>query len=221
VQDARQEGPAQDAPQEDARQEARPDGPAQDARREARPQPPAVVLVGFMGAGKTAVGRELAGRLGLPFVDTDAVIAAAAGPIPEIFAARGERGFRALEAEAVLRELVELTEAPKVLALGGGAVLSDDVRAALRRAAHVVWLTAPAGELWARVAAEGERPLARDEHAFSALLAAREPLYREVASVVVSTSGRTPAAVADAVLAAVPARSGVGAAAPASTEGVA
>ena len=71
-------------------------------------QPPAVALVGFMGAGKTAVGRELAARLGLPFLDTDAAIVAAAGPIPGIFEARGESGFRALESEVVVRELEAL-----------------------------------------------------------------------------------------------------------------
>ena len=165
-------------------------------------QPPAVVLVGFMGAGKTAVGRELAARLELPFLDTDAAIVAVAGPIAGIFEARGESGFRALESEAVVRELAVLASVPKVLALGGGAVLSDDVRMALGSAAHVVWLTAPAQVLWDRVAAEGSRPLARDEETFNALLKAREPLYREVATVVVDTSARTPGAVADAVAAA-------------------
>ena len=107
----------------------------------AAPQrPPAVVLVGFMGAGKSAVGRELAAGLGLPFLDTDEVIAAAEGPVDEIFTTRGERGFRALESETVLRELNALADSPKVLALGGGAVLADAVRDLLRRLGHVVWL---------------------------------------------------------------------------------
>jgi shikimate kinase len=89
-------------------------------------------------------------------------------------------------------EIGALGAAPKVLALGGGAVLSDDVRRALGAVAHVVWLTAPAAELWRRVTrdAGSERPLARDEHAFATLLAAREPLYRLVATLVVETSGR-------------------------------
>jgi shikimate kinase len=155
-------------------------------------QPPAVVLVGFMGAGKSVVGRRLAALLGLQYVDTDEVIVAAAGPVAEIFAARGEAGFRALEAEVVVREVDALREAPKVLALGGGAVLSGEVRAALAGSTHVVWLTAPAAELWRRVSAErtGERPLAQDEEGFTALLAAREPLYRQVATLVVETAGR-------------------------------
>lgn len=165
-------------------------------------QPPAVALVGFMGAGKTVVGRELAARLRLPFLDTDGAIVAAAGPIPGIFEERGESGFRALEAEVVVRELEALARVPKVLALGGGAVLSDDVRRALGRTARVVWLTAPPEALWARVATHGSRPLAKDEQSFAALLKTREPLYREVATVVVDTSGRSPGAVADAVVAA-------------------
>jgi shikimate kinase len=165
-------------------------------------QPPAVVLVGFMGAGKTVIGRGLADRLGIPFLDTDAAIVEAEGPITSIFEARGESGFRALEAQVVVRELDALARTPRVLALGGGAVLSDDVRRALRRAPHVVWLTAPRELLWARVAGEATRPLARDEESFSALLRAREPLYREVAGVTVDTSALDPGAAVDAVLAA-------------------
>jgi shikimate kinase len=164
----------------------------------APPASPAVVLVGFMGAGKSAVGRELARRLGLPYLDTDVVITAEAGPVPAIFAERGEDGFRALEADIVVREIEALAAVPKVLALGGGAVLSERVRAALARQERVVWLTAPAEELWRRVARDSgaSRPLARDEDAFCALLAAREPLYAEVATVQVATEGSDPAAVA-------------------------
>lgn len=174
------------------------------------PHPPAVVLVGFMGAGKSAVGRELAARLGLPFVDADAVIAAAAGPIPGIFAARGERGFRELEAETVLRELAALEDRAAVLALGGGAVLSGEVRdrlrgVALRRGALVAWLRAPGDELWRRISADGgdERPLARDEDEFLRLLAFREDLYREVATLIVETGGRDPGSVAEEIAAVV------------------
>ena len=168
------------------------------------PHPPAVVLVGFMGAGKSAVGREVAARLCIPYLDTDDVIVTAEGPIPEIFAARGESGFRTLEAAIVVRELADLSREPKVLALGGGAVLAGDVRDALRRVEHVVWLTAPAGELWRRVSADEdvERPLARDEQAFTALLAARETLYGEVATLVVDTSDRDAARIASELAAA-------------------
>lgn len=168
------------------------------------PDAAAVVLVGFMGAGKSAVGRELASLLRVPFRDTDEVVAVAQGPIPEIFAARGEAGFRALEAAVVVRELAALSAEPKVLALGGGAVLDAGVRGALRQVEHVVWLTAPAGELWRRVGAgeDQERPLARDEQAFATLLAARETLYGEVATLVVDTSGRDAARIAAELVAA-------------------
>ncbi|HEY5168544.1 MAG TPA: shikimate kinase, partial [Thermoleophilia bacterium] len=92
---------------------------------------------------------------------------------------------------------------PCVLALGGGAVLSAAVREALKTLPHVFWLAAPSEELWARVAGEEPRarPLAADEPAFKQLLAGREPLYRAVATEVVETTGRTPAAIAAAVAA--------------------
>lgn len=168
----------------------------------APPRPPGVVLVGFMGSGKSAVGRELAARLDLPFVDTDELIVAAAGPIERIFAARGEGGFRALEAETVLREVKGLGDSPKVLALGGGAVLAEEVRAALRRLGRVVWLAAPADVLWGRVNDAGgpARPLAQDREAFGALLAAREPLYREVATLTVQAIEGDPAGVASRIV---------------------
>ena len=172
--------------------------------------PTAVALVGFMGAGKTAVGRELAAARGLGFVDTDDLVVAQAGPVDQIFRERGEVGFRALEARLVTAAVESALERPCVLALGGGAVLSGDVRAALVRLPHVVWLTAPAEVLWARVTAEGQavRPLAADETAFTALLAAREPFYREVATHVVDAAG-TPAAAAAGVAAALDSTAGV------------
>jgi shikimate kinase len=152
-----------------------------------------IALVGFMGAGKSAVGRELAERLGIPFVDSDDLIVAKAGPIAAIFADRGEAGFRALEAEVVMVAVAAAVERACVLALGGGAVLSDAVRGALESLPHVVWLKAPPEELWARVAGggPGARPLAADESTFRSLLVAREPLYVEVATEVIETAGRS------------------------------
>ena len=160
--------------------------------------PPAVALVGFMGAGKSAVGRELAAALGSAFVDTDELIAAQAGPIETIFAERGEAAFRALEAEVATAAVTEVRSRPCVLALGGGAVLSAAVREALGGVPHVIWLTAPPEVLWRRARAEGQavRPLAADEAAFRALLATREPLYEEVATEVVDTASMPVAAVA-------------------------
>ncbi len=167
-------------------------------------EPAAVALVGFMGAGKSAVGRELAATLGLPFVDTDDLIVARAGPIDEIFRTRGESAFRALEAELVTTALADAVRRPCVLALGGGAVLSPEVREALTRLPHVVWLVAPPEVLWARATGPGQaaRPLAGDEAAFRRLLAVREPLSRAVATRVVPVAGREPAAVAAGLAAA-------------------
>jgi shikimate kinase len=159
---------------------------------------PAVALVGFMGAGKSAVGRELGAALGIPFVDADDLVVAQAGPIDILFSERGEAAFRAIEAAVVRAAVADALVRPCVLALGGGAVLSDEVREALGRLPHVVWLTAPADVLWSRVSAAGQgvRPLAADELAFRALLAAREPLYREVATQVVDGAARPAAAIA-------------------------
>ena len=162
----------------------------------------AVALVGFMGAGKSAVGRLVANRLKVPFIDTDALIQEREGPIAEIFAARGELGFRALERDVVVEVLESALREPCVVALGGGAVLSGDVREALGRVPHVAWLTAPADVLWARASARGGRPLAKDEQAFRRLLEERNDLYRRVASAEVLNDGsRALAAVAAQVAA--------------------
>ncbi len=164
----------------------------------------AVALVGFMASGKSAVGRLAAKRMGLPFVDTDALIEEREGPIAEIFAARGESVFRALERDLVVEVLQTSLREPCVVALGGGAVLSGDVREALQRLPHVAWLTAPADVLWARAraAAPGGRPLANDEQAFRRLLDERNDLYRRVASVSVLNDGsRALDAVADEIAA--------------------
>lgn len=164
-----------------------------------------MALVGFMGSGKSAVGRELAATLAVTLVDTDDLIVAEAGPVDGIFRERGERGFRALEARVVTGALRAALEQPCVLALGGGAVLSAEVREALARLPHVVWLTAPADVLWTRATAPGQaaRPLTADETAFRHLLAAREPLYRQVATLVVDTERGTPNDIAAGVAAAV------------------
>ena len=163
----------------------------------------AVALIGFMGAGKSAVGRHVARRLQLSFVDTDALIEQREGPIAEIFATRGEAAFRVIERDIVVDTLENGLREPCVVALGGGAVLSGDVREALGRLSHVAWLTAPADVLWARTrrAAPGERPLATDEQAFVRLLLERNELYRRVATAEVLNDGsRTPAAVAEEIV---------------------
>jgi shikimate kinase len=163
----------------------------------------AVALVGFMASGKSAVGRLAAAVLGVPFVDTDALIAQRAGSIAAIFDALGEAGFRRIERAVVLEVLDQALRNACIVALGGGAVLSGEVREALRRLPCVAWLNAPPGVLWDRAAEKGavERPLARDEEAFARLLAGRSALYAEVASVEIVNDGSRPLdAVVEAVV---------------------
>jgi len=161
-----------------------------------------VALIGFMGAGKTRIGRLVARELGVSFVDTDDVIVRTHGPIAELFATRGEPAFRELERAVVLSELDAAQRETRVVALGGGAVTIDAVREVLRRLPHVVWLDAPPHILYRR-AQSGTRPLATSEALFEALYADRLPFYRDAATVVVRTTGRERAAwVADQVIAA-------------------
>ena len=163
----------------------------------------ALALVGFMGAGKSTVGRLVAGRLGVPFVDTDARVVAGHGSIERIFKERGQECFREMERAIVCDELMVPDDPARVVALGGGAVMSDDVREALSRRAHVVWLDAPIEVLFGR-ARSGRRPLAGDLESFTALYFERRPLYEAVATAVVAYGRDDDArAVCEAVLAAV------------------
>jgi shikimate kinase len=145
-----------------------------------------LALSGYMGAGKTSVGRRVAGRLGRAFVDADREIERRAGmPIPEIFSKRGEVWFRRTE-ETVIREI--LAGEPGVLALGGGALQSDRTRSLVTRTADVVWLRAGIDVAWARV--EGsDRPLATDRARFERRALAREATYREAAALEVDADG--------------------------------
>jgi len=155
-----------------------------------------IYLVGMPGAGKSVVGRELAGRLGVPFVDLDAEIERATGrTVPRIFADDGEESFRALEAEALVNAG---TDDPSVVACGGGVVLEPANRITLRATGTVVFLEVPLETLRERVHPGEDRPLIRDDGALERLLTAREPLYREFAAHVVDGTG-TPAEVARAI----------------------
>jgi shikimate kinase len=138
-----------------------------------------LVLTGYMGAGKTAVGRRVASRLGRDFTDADRVIEERAGmAIPEIFSRRGEVWFRRTE-ETVIREVLE--GEPGVLALGGGALESARTRGLVSRVADVVWLRASVEVAWRRVECS-DRPLAADRDRFARRAAAREAGYREAAA---------------------------------------
>lgn len=147
-----------------------------------------VVLVGLMGAGKTTIGRRLAQRLGLPFIDADAEIEQAAGcTIPELFARFGEAEFRAGERRVVHRLLAG---PPLVLATGGGAFMDPTTRAAARMAGVSIWLRSPLEVLLRRVALRNNRPLLTGEDpakVLARLSAARNPFYAE-ADLVVDTA---------------------------------
>ena len=147
-------------------------------------RPQRIALVGFMGSGKTTVGRALARLLGYPFIDLDAAIESAAGKrISALFAEEGEGGFRARETEAL--QSLGRRSGSVVLACGGGVAASETNRRLLAAEFVAVWLDVPFGELMDRLSAEPERaarPLLSSERyreEAEALFRAREPLYRE------------------------------------------
>ena len=167
-----------------------------DARIDSLPQrdglPENIFLVGLMGAGKTSVGRALAKRLHKTFYDTDREIERATGvKIPVIFEIEGEAGFRAREAK-LLAELVRHTNI--VLATGGGAVLSEQNRRLLAEHGTVIYLRATAPDLWQRTHHDKNRPLLQTDDPLKKLqelFAQRDPLYREIADVIIDTGSQS------------------------------
>ena len=156
-----------------------------------------VYLVGMPGSGKSTVGRELAGRYGVPFVDVDTEVERETGStVAGIFAERGEAAFRALEAHTLLKASMQ---DPSVVACGGGIVLEPANRITLRNTGICVFLDVPLEQLRARVQPSAERPLIRTEGDLEKLFVEREPLYREFAGHVVDASGE-PGEVADAIV---------------------
>ena len=163
--------------------------------------PPRVVLVGPPGSGKSAVGRRLAERLGLPFRDTDSDVEADQGrSIADIFVDEGEGAFRALESAAVA---AALADHGGVLALGGGAVLDPQTRQLLR-GLPVVYLEVSIADAAKRIGLNRDRPLlvGNPRGQWIRLMDDRRGLYEEVATVTVSTDGVTADEAADRVLAA-------------------
>lgn len=162
-----------------------------------------IVLVGLMGAGKSTVGRRLARRLGLPFVDSDAAIEDAAGlPAGEIFERFGEADFRDGERRLVAR----LIEGPvRVIATGGGAYVNEQTRKLLNERAITVWLDAPVDLLAERTARRPDtRPMLKDGDRaaiLGKLIEERRPSYAEAHIRIPSTSGGH-AAVVEAIIAA-------------------
>ena len=175
-----------------------------------------ITLTGFMGSGKTTVGKVLADFLGCPFMDLDDLVVKKAGKsIPDIFAQDGEPAFRLLEAQVLRKTMEKYAESTAVLALGGGAVLAPASAALLHEKTVCIYLRATLETLLARL--EGEtagRPLLQeipdqvgddvmpgpDRASVADRLAAREPLYEETAHVVIDTDGLTPEEVADEII---------------------
>ncbi|MBI1350755.1 MAG: AAA family ATPase [Actinomycetales bacterium] len=160
---------------------------------------PVLVLIGSPGAGKSSVGRRVAQRLKVPFADSDALIEQAAGmSVSDIFVTEGEDAFRELE-EATIADALEAAEG--VLSLGGGAVMRDATRDRLR-GLRVVWLKVSLSDAASRVGMNQARPLllGNVRGTLSALMEKRNPVYEEVATAMVDTSGRPLRAVVDDVV---------------------
>jgi shikimate kinase len=153
----------------------------------AQTQNRAIVLVGLMGAGKTSIGRRLADRMGLPFVDADTEIERAAGKsISDIFADHGEAHFRDGERRVIARLL---EDGPQILATGGGAFINAETRAAIKAKAISVWLRADLDVLVKRVGKRGGRPLLENRdpvEVLQKLIDTRYPIYAEADIVVES-----------------------------------
>ena len=160
----------------------------------------AIVLIGFMGAGKSSIGRALAHRTGLPLYDTDELVARRLGmPITDIFAQHGEAAFR----DAETTELCGLQPQPAIVVTGGGIVLRSENVNALRRLGVVVHLTADEATLFERATRRATRPLLQTENPrarFAQLLQTRDALYLGAADVTLDTSGLRRDEVVDSVL---------------------
>ncbi len=151
----------------------------------------AVILTGFMGSGKSVVGRLLAKQLGWEFVDTDAVVENRTGrKIAELFDSEGEDAFRKMEEEAVIKSIDERRAGlGRVVSLGGGAVASSKVAGLLKKEPLVFFLDIDMETAFKRAGTKA-RPLARNKDVFHRLFAEREHLYRRLAACVVDTRGK-------------------------------
>jgi shikimate kinase len=159
-----------------------------------------IVLVGMMASGKTSVGRVLAQRLSVPFVDADHEIEVAARmSVPEIFAKHGEADFRSGERRVIARLL---REGPRVLATGGGAFMSEETRLSIRERGISVWLKADAATILKRARKRSNRPLLQNsdpEGTIKHLIEVRYPIYSE-ANVMVETGDGTHEQTVNAVI---------------------
>lgn len=152
--------------------------------------PKNIILVGFMGCGKSTIGRKLEGLLGYPLVDTDHLIEEKTGDkVAEIFAKRGESYFRELEA-AILMELAAPDAPRRIISTGGGIVTRKRNRALLKQLGYVVWLQAPVEIIIQRTARNRDRPLLNVDNPkdrIESLLSERKPMYAAAADLEVET----------------------------------
>ena len=153
-----------------------------------------VVLTGFMGSGKSSIGRELSQSLGYPVIDTDALIVERAGKaIKEIFADEGEEVFREMESQ-VLRDLLAEHPHKHIISTGGGIIGREENRSLLRELGYVIWLRVSPEEILKRTARNSERPLLNNDdpaETVARLLAERVPLYKETAHLTIDTDNLT------------------------------
>ena len=162
-----------------------------------------IVLVGMMGAGKSSIGRRLASRLGIPFIDADTEIESAAGmTIPEIFEKHGEPYFRAGEARVIARLL---DNGPQVLATGGGAVMDPQTRALIGQKGISIWLKADIDVLLKRTKRRNDRPLVEK---IKDQLPAREPIYAQ-ADIIIQSRDEPHDAIIDEIMGELPKRLGL------------
>lgn len=165
--------------------------------------PENIVLIGFMGCGKSTIGRELHHRLGDPLVDMDQIIEQRAGkPITAIFADEGESVFRDMET-ALLIELSDPAAPRRIISTGGGIVGRAENRTLLRNLGYVVWLHAPAAVILKRTGKNYSRPLLHTEDPaakIEALMEERAPLYQETAHLKLDTAGLCSAELATGIL---------------------
>ena len=151
-----------------------------------------IILVGFMGSGKSSIGRELHHNLGYELIDTDHVIEKQIGkPIPEIFEQEGEKAFRQYET-ALLEQLKQNQTTRHIISTGGGMVCSPQNRILLRELGFVVWLQCSSQAILERTSQNKNRPLLQCEdpmNAIQTLLSERSPFYHETAHMEVNTTG--------------------------------
>ncbi len=165
--------------------------------------PKNIVLIGFMGSGKSTVGRELHQRLGYRLMDLDHLIEQSVGKkITEIFREDGEPAFRDFET-LQLMQISALTDARHIISTGGGIVIRPENRALLRKLGYVVWLRATGDVIFERTSRNRDRPLLNQPDArekITALMAEREPWYRETAHLTIDTAGLESHEIASGIL---------------------